>query len=268
MPYHKKVKSAIGSILRAFENGDIPEAITLAVHPTFDIPMCKWSLSNRLLAVLAGTVDARGYKQWKEVGRHVKKGTKSFVILAPRFKKSEPEVEDGCDKEATLKLIGFVAVPVHRVEDTEGEQLAYEKLEVPKLPLLEVAEHWGIKTIAVPGSRTFFGSYGPRSKEIHLASPEELVFFHELAHAAHDRFSTLKGDKQWKQEIIAELSAACLCKLVGMSPENLGCSHRYISEYARMAKLNPHQVCLQVLRDVERVVNSILETSKLIQGHK
>lgn len=268
MPYHEKVKSALKGILDAFEKGDIPAAITMAVHPNFDVPMSKWSLMNRLIAALAGTIDARGYRQWLEVGRQVKKGTKSFAIIAPRIKKVEMEDRESDDFVPVHKLIGFIAVPVHRVEDTVGVPLKYEKLELPRLPLLEVAEYWGIKTIAVPGNHDFYGSYRLSSKEIHLASPEELVFFHELAHAAHDRFSPLEGGQHWHQEIVAELSAACLCRLVGKASENLGNSHRYISVYADEAKLSPFQVCMQVLRDVERVVNSILETSNLIQSQK
>jgi hypothetical protein len=30
-----------------------------------------------------GTRDARGWTQWKEAGRHIKKGSKAFTILAP-----------------------------------------------------------------------------------------------------------------------------------------------------------------------------------------
>src|SRR4051794_40846156 len=44
--------------------------------------MCAWSLCNQLLVLLAGTADARGYRQWQEGGRHVKKGAKSIRILA------------------------------------------------------------------------------------------------------------------------------------------------------------------------------------------
>ena len=82
--------------------------------------------------------------QWQEANRYVKRGSKAFHILVPYIKKVE--VEGGEDKEA---LYGFGCSPVFRVEDTGGEPLDYQEIEVPELPLLERAEDWGItvKTI-------------------------------------------------------------------------------------------------------------------------
>lgn len=261
MTNQDKVKSVLNNILETFRNGDIPEALSVAVFPTFDIPMSKWSLANRLLAVLTGTEDARGFRQWKEVGRWVKKGAKSFTILAPR-KKILKEKDDSDEDQKRQRLIGFLAVPVFRVEDTEGEPLDHEKLELPQFPLIQVAKAWGIETKAVSGSFTFYGAFNPELHEIHLASPEEMIFFHELAHAAHHRFQPLKGGQHWNQEIVAELSAACLCRLVGRSPENLGHAHQYISDYAKKAKLTAVQGCIRVIHDVEKVVNLILSCGR------
>jgi hypothetical protein len=80
-----KVKQALESIVQRFREGDIPEAIAYSMFPAPNIPASRWSLLNRTLMFLAGTYDARGFRQWKEVGRWVKKGSKSFAILAPRF---------------------------------------------------------------------------------------------------------------------------------------------------------------------------------------
>lgn len=90
----EKVKQALQSILTRFEAGDIPEAIAYSTFPIPNIPSAKWSLLNRTIMFFAGTRDARGFRQWQEVGRHVKKGSKAFTILAPRFVKKESENED------------------------------------------------------------------------------------------------------------------------------------------------------------------------------
>lgn len=264
MKINEKVKSALNSILQTFESGNIPEAIALAVYPTFDIPMSKWSLLNRLLAVLYGTEDARGFKQRKEVGRWVIKGAKSFTILAPRFKTIVKKGDDGEDDKKIKLLKGFIGVPVFRVEDTTGEPLDYQRLELPELPLIEVAKNWGTSTKAVSGSSEFYGAFAPSIKEIHLASPEEMIFFHELAHAAHDRLSPIRSGQLWKQEIVAELSAACLCRLVGTKPENLGHFHQYIANYAHKANLTAVQACIRVIHDVEKVVSLILSCGRKV----
>jgi antirestriction protein ArdC len=205
---------------------------------------------------ISGTSDARGFRQWKEVERHVKKGVKSFTILAPRFIKKQAE-----DKEETEPILaGFLAVPVFRVEDTEGEPLDYQNIELPELPLMEVAKDWGISVKAVPGNYRYCGYFSQDRREIGLASKEESVFFHELAHAAHQRIlGELKKGQDWKQEIVAELVAATLCTIAGKTSKHLGNSYRYIEGYANTANLTPWQGCLKVISDTEKVLNLIMD---------
>jgi hypothetical protein len=142
-----KVKQALESIVQRFKEGDIPEAIAYSIFPIPNIPASRWSLLNRTLMAFANTSDARGFNQWKEVNRYVKKGSQSFTILAPRFAKKQTEDEE----EPKPILAGFLAVPVFKVEDTEGEPLDYQKIELPQLPLMEVAQEWGISVKAIPG---------------------------------------------------------------------------------------------------------------------
>jgi len=58
-----KVKQVLNDILERFKSGDIPEAIALASYPALDIPSSQWSFLNRTIMFLAGTGDARGYRQ-------------------------------------------------------------------------------------------------------------------------------------------------------------------------------------------------------------
>lgn len=209
---------------------------------------------------ISGTSDARGFRQWNQVRRHVRKGSQSFTILAPRFVKKQTENEE----ETEPILAGFLAVPVFRVEDTEGEPLDYEKIELPQLPLMEVAQEWDISVKAIPGNYHYSGYFSQDRREIALASREESVFFHELAHAAHQRIlGELKKGQDWKQEIVAELAAATLCKIVGKTSKYLGNSYRYIEGYAKNANLSPWQRCLKVISDTDKVLNLILNWEPL-----
>ena len=128
---NEKVKQALNSILQRFKSGDIPEALAYSMFPIPNIPASRWSLLNRTLMFISGTSDARGFNQWKQVNRYVKKGSKAITILAPRFIRKQEEDEE----EAKSVLVGFLAVPVFKVEDTEGEPLDYQKIELPELPL-------------------------------------------------------------------------------------------------------------------------------------
>lgn len=251
------IHETVSAIITAFERGDIPETIAYSMFPIADIPSSKWSLLNRTLMFLSGTQDARGYRQWKQVGRHVKKGGKAIYILVPRITKTV----DSQTGEEELMLKGFLCKPVFRVEDTAGDPLKYEQIELPDFPLIERANEWGIAIKAIPGNYRYCGCYSMNRKEISLATDEEAVFFHELAHAAHDQIKAgLKGGQDPLQEIVAELSAAALCRMVGKkTTERLGNNYRYIKRYAEEIGMTPHGACLNVMAETEKVLNLILE---------
>ena len=61
----------------------------------------------------------------------------------------------------------FKSAPVFRLEDTDGEALDYQLLEVPDLPLLERAEEWGISVKAIPGGYGFY----PLMRSLTFQSP-------------------------------------------------------------------------------------------------
>lgn len=252
---NSRIKEVLSSILDRFQTGDIPQAIAYSFFPISDIPSAKWSLLNRILMLIAGTQDARGFRQWQEVNRYVKKGSKAFHILAPRLIKRENE-----EGEEEKILAGFLSIAVFRLEDTEGEPLDYQQLELPELPLIQIAEQWGISVEAIPKNYHHYGSYSNSSKQISLATKEEVVFFHELSHAAHAKVKgELKAGQDWQQEIVAELSASVLCQIVGKTGNPyLGNNYHYIEKYAQTANLSPLTACLQVMTDVEKVLNLIL----------
>ena len=253
---YNRVKEVLTSILDRFKSGDIPEAIAYSMFPIPNIPAAKWSLCNRMIMFFAGTQDARGYGQWRKAKRHVKKNAKAFHILAPKLVKKENN-----DGEEELFIAGFVTVSVFRVEDTDGEPLDYVNLQLPELPLIEVAEKWGLSVQAVPGNYSYYGYYSDNRKQIALATKEEIVFFHELSHAAHAKvLGILKSGQDWKQEIVAELSASVLCCLVGKDNDKyLGNAYAYIERYASETKIGVFKACMLVISDVEKVLKLILE---------
>jgi len=236
---NERVRAVLETILERFKSGDIPKAIAYAMFPIPSIPSAHWSLLNRMVMLIGGTTDARGIRQWNSVGRKVKKGAKAIYILVPRFVTVKRE-----DTEEDARVLGgFLTKPVFRVEDTEGEPLAYGKGSalLPNHPLLERAREWGITVLVIPQQFRILGSYFHELKEIELASKDEIVFFHELAHAAHERvMKNLKPGQNWDQEIVAELAAQSLCHLVGKDGRDmLGNSYVYIERHAKKAGLTP-----------------------------
>ena len=98
--------------------------------------MPQMVMEQSLLTALAGTGDARGYKQWQDADRHVKKGSKAFAIFASCTKRiKEPGKED------RVICFGFRAISVFRIEDTEGADIPIGNPEldawIAELPLTQ-----------------------------------------------------------------------------------------------------------------------------------
>ena len=250
---NNKAQEQLEKLVEAFRTGQIGEVIHRTVISPVDVPCSRWSLCNRVIVALSGTDDARGYRQWEEVGRHVKKGAKGIYILIPWVCATEGE-EEGADKDTTRGLRGFVAKAVFAYEDTEGEEIEQPVVEPPQLPpLYEVAERFGlrVKYKSFDGNR--FGYYDPEGGEIVLMTHQNKTFWHELAHAAHQRIKgTLKRGSDPKQEAVAELTATVIAGLYGSDWS--GNCWQYVQVYSE----NPLGLCLSVLSDTGHVLNEIL----------
>jgi hypothetical protein len=210
------------------------------------------------LTYISETNYARGIRQWNKVNRFVKKGSKAIYIIVPYFKKEPVEEEEGKDGCKILK--GFMARAVFRYEDTDGEELDYKQIQMPELPFIEKAKEWGIKVEIIGGNNHCYGYYSPRREVIALASPEEKVFFHELAHASHKRIDKNFNElKMSAKEIIADFTAQVLCRIVGKKYEqNLGETYGYITKYASKMQMSAHSAGLKLISDVEKVLDNIL----------
>ena len=251
-----KARACLQQIVDLFKSGNVPQALAVAtIPPQAGIPSAKWSWSNRLLQFLADTSDSRGYRQWQEAGRQVKKGVKSFYILGPSTKKVTETGENG-EKTEKLVVVGFHTIPVFRVEDTDGELLPYEPSTPP--PLADVAECSGLSVSYQAFNGTYYGAYQGGQQHIILTTHEAQTFFHELAHAAHHRVSgKMQGGQVPNQEIIAELTVATLASLY--CPEaNLGFSYEYVTAYAKKSKKTLERACMAVINTVGQVLDEIL----------
>jgi hypothetical protein len=258
-------ESALADVLALFQDPErLPDAIaqTVIARKSGDSPMGGWSLPNQLLCILAGTTDARGFRQWEEAGRHVVKGSRALRILAPRTRKiAETDKQTGEETERTI-VSGFLGIPVFRIEDTDGEPVErpdYRPATLP--PLVNVAERLGIPVSYAPFTERYRGAYVHGRDAIVLCSHDESVFFHELAHAAHQRVLTgrgtgLKGGQVASQEVVAEVVSAVLCKLYGLSG-HLSLAVEYVVHYAGNG--GPAKAAMRVLGDVQAVLAIVLD---------
>ena len=261
------VKEAVESLLAMFASGKMPERMAFSIirkQQGADIPSNQWSSGNRLLMLGQDTDDARGFKQWQQVNRHVKKGAKALYILAPVTRKIKDKDDIGKDKVIT---IGFTPIPVFRHEDTAGEDLSYRKAYQPAEypPFWEVADVLGLTVTYAPLVKNYLGRYNLRTKNIKLCAHDAIVYFHELSHAVHSTFVDLQVYDPDKAEVIAEFSACVLCEIQGIRGyEQQGLA--YIKRYCRKDD-KPDSVLKKitsVLTDVDLIVTKVLETAEKI----
>jgi len=248
-----RIKEAMETLLKIFKEDNL-EKVARAVFRGGDIPADKWSFLNRVLMYLNDTEDARGFRQWQAVGRHVKKGSKAFYILAPMIKK----VIDEETTEEKQILAGFKAIPVFRIEDTEGEPVISQNFEV-NIPyeFNGIIQELGLKVRPVRFCGSAYGSYNLLNKEIKLASPEIEVFLHELSHAVDDRLTGLKIGQRKDQEVTAEFSAAVIAHLMGYKIP-LGNVREYIENYS-------FRELMSCLARIEKIVSYVIERTGLKQ---
>ena len=258
--WREKASSELDKVVQLFSSTQLPDLCAKALINAPELPSSKWSFGNQILMLLSGTSDARGYKQWNEVGRHVRAGARAFRILGPVFVEKQLEGSSPNDDEETVEvLVGFRAIPVFRYEDTEGEDLpTYAPRDPP--PLLEVAGRFGMRVNYLRLSAGVYGMTDYEAKIIALATEDWTVFFHELAHALHRSFEPKSGHGQEPEaETTAQLVAATLARLYGKPADAF--SWTYIAGQAQSA--NPQSVgrlCMRVLDRAKRVLDLIYET--------
>ena len=263
------VREATEGLLEMFRTGKMPEAVALTIirrKEGDDQPSFHWSIGNQIIMMMHGTSDARGFKQWQEVGRYVRKGARAIHILGPMTRRiTEKDPDTGQETEKTI-ITGFRTIPVFRYEDTDGQPLDkpdYTPEELP--PFWNVAEYLGAKIEYTPCHGGYYGAYSPSKDRITLCSQDAVVYFHELSHAVHGQIKELKPGQDAEQEIVAELSAAVLCQLQEIAGfENQ--SYDYIKHYtSKMKETDILKVIMRVLSDVEAVVTRIITIAEQLE---
>ena len=260
--WRERANSELEKVVRLFASKELPDLCAKALINAPERPSSKWSFGNQLLMLLAGTSDARGFRQWTEVGRWVGRDMKAIWILGPVRKKVMQEATEGGDEqglEAKEVLIGFKAIPVFRYEDTDGQELPVYQPRSPP-PLLDVAERFGMKVQYVLLAPGMYGATDHTNKTIVLASEDWDVFFHELGHAIHRSFEPKSGHGQESEaETIAQLVAATLARLYGRPADSFSWS--YIAMYAQSN--SPQMVgrlCMRVLDRTKKVLELVYPT--------
>lgn len=262
MKLSEKAQAALDKVVKQFEEGDLSDMVqALAILPAPDAPCFGWTFTNRaLFAAQKYTMDGRGFNQWREVGRKVKKGATAGYIFAPFMKPTDTVGQDG---KKVYELKGWHTLAVYAAHETEPldpeapNTLTYAPVQMP--PLYEVALKLGVRVEYAPHGGKANGWYDGWKEEIVLQVTSHRTFWHELAHAAHrhaDIADFLPHDERKEttayREAVAELTAAVLGEMYG--EPCVGTSYQYLTKYYA----DPLFGITQALRVVGKVLDLIV----------
>lgn len=184
----------------------------------------KYSFANRML-IWSQKPDAElvtGFHTWKKLNRHVSKGEKGIMILAPMTSR-RPNDDDEDEKEQTYRY--FRPVYVFDVTQTEGEELPSPNQRLTGndagiwrvLESIARAESLSISSEELAGQSA--NGFYVRSERRIWVSPDleplqaAKTLAHELSH--HFAHHQEQGHSRDEAEMIAEASAFIVMSYLG-----------------------------------------------------
>lgn len=270
----QRTEQATAAILDVFRSGELPQALA-TIYLAGEMPSQSWSIRNQLLALQqGGHPDARGYDQWRQAGRPVKRGSRASVfILKPILKAPEMERLDAEGNVIDAKVVvGYRPIPLFSIFQTEGPNPELHEEALEGLPLRALAKRWGINVVTFPGQGgPIAGSMhyrldpdGHRVPEtITLGVSGQRTFVHELVHAAEAKLGVPQESEKIKKEIVAQLGASTLLHLIGRPVEaDVGYTFTYIRSY--VLETNPKAGDLEILEACTAVLERIHAAVSLI----
>jgi len=264
--YFGKAENTANQIVMAFENGNVPTALSqVFVSGLLERHCAKYSRLNQFIVAINGYTDCMGFQQWKKEGRNVIKGQKAFYILAPCLRKTGQFNEKG--EELTI-CTGFKGVTVFGYEQTEGKPRVEDPDAVKfldELPFIEVAKSWGLEVSAYNGQEGQALGFYSLGNSINMGVENLSTWTHELAHAADDKIGNLSTSKRDRaiDEVVAEFAGAVLLTMIGKEVEaDLGGAFEYIKSWAGSKDMKVADACRKVLSRVCNVIDKIMTTSE------
>jgi hypothetical protein len=256
MQLTKKAQESLERVIERFKSGDLSPIVKVArTRLSATAPSQRWSLCNRVLAYAqTDEFDCRGFKQWQQVGRTIKKGERAAYIFRPHVTKLHFDQVHA--DESTVICTGFSTVAVFAASSTVGETQLIEYAPTKLPPLIKAAEKLGVDVSFIPALPGRLGDCTTDGTRIRLGSKEPRVFFHELAHAIHAKIGApLKSGQHTDQETIAEFTATVLMDLYNLG-DHSGNAWHYIAHYAD----EPMLAIMRALSTVEKVLEVLLQT--------
>lgn len=237
-----------------------------------------YSLLNQMLLKNQG--EYATFKQWSDLGGHVRKGEKSEIVVFWKVIPVEEVQEDGTKIVKQIPLLKYINV--FHISQVEGVE-PLPKEELHDIEPIEKAEnilqdYWTREHIIIEHTASDRAYYSPSMDLIHLPLFEQFkdsneyysTAFHESIHSTmkesrcnraeerKDKFVAFGSDEYSKEELVAELGSASLMNIIGIeTKKSFKNSTAYIQSWIRVLK-NDVKFIVSASSKAEKAVNYIL----------
>lgn len=241
----------------------------------------SYSLLNQMILKHEG--EYATFKQWTDLGGHIRKGEKSEIVVFWKIQPVEETTEDGTKEIKQIPLLRYFNV--FHISQVEGvEPLAKDELH--DIEPIEKAEkvlysYWTRESITVEHIKGDDAYYSPTRDLIRLPLFEQFTeaneyystAFHESVHStmkenrcnrAEDRKGKLVAfgsDDYSKEELVAEIGSASIMNIIGIeTSKSFRNSSAYIQNWLSVLK-NDVKFIVSASSKAEKAVNYILGES-------
>lgn len=265
-------------IIHELENGIIPwrKPWTGIRSGAFNrISKKPYSLLNQMLLQHDG--EYATFKQWQQLGGHVRKGEKSEIVVFWKIYEKE-EINDKGEKEkVTIPLLKYINVfHISQVEGVKPLEEPFKEVtpidEADKI-IIDYVTREGITLEEKASNKAF---YSPSRDAVILPLKEQYkhineyysTAFHELTHSTghKNRLDRLKtgmdaafGSETYsKEELVAEMGSASILNILGIETDaTFKNSAAYIQNWLQVLR-NDNKFIVSAASKAEKAVNYIM----------
>ncbi len=266
-------------IIEQLENGIIPwkKPWSGTINGAYNrISNKPYSLLNQMLLSYSG--EYATFKQWVNLGGHIKKGAKSEIVVFWKIQQIEETQEDGAKEIKTIPLLKYYNVfHISQVEGVEPKNIL-KSIEIKPIEEAEnikniYRDREHINIIETVSNEAY---YNPSQDYIQVPCKEQYknieefysTLFHEIVHSTGhktrlnrlntDSLAMFGNETYSKEELVAEMGSAMLLNMLNIeTSKTFKNSTAYIQSWLKVLK-NDSRFIVSASSKAEKAVKYIL----------
>ena len=237
-----------------------------------------YSILNQMLLKYDG--EYATFKQWQELGGHIRKAEKSEIIVFWKMYPIKEKQDDGTEIIKTIPLLKYINV--FHISQVDGVEPLKQKVTHDIEPIDKAEkilnDYWNRENITIEHVKGDKAFYSPMFDKIQLPLFEQFkqseeyysTAFHESVHSTMktsrcNRQEDRKGkvvsfgsEEYSKEELVAEVGSAQLMNIVGIeTTKSFRNSTAYIQSWLKVLR-NDNKFIVSASSKAEKAVNYIL----------